>query len=315
MKSYKNQLITLFLLLVFCNAVPAVDFFEGDEAVIWKSGLNLYFKYTTQGKSKSGKNDHPVDMDKKDLINALKALKFTEKSFFSGETIRNVFSLSQMNLFAKQVAKGLKNAKSEQDIIFVMEGGSRKLFIATEKSFVAGRVFFKAGKLNIILGEYDRGRNDAFEKVYDPSGRAAVPYSFNHGLRSKNSKKFKGNVTGIPGVINKRFGSKLRQDWLVIDVETAAKEYLISLNKKENPSLVRNDKRLQVEAAKLARERRVMRAEMARMRKEMKGINLGGSASSKTSEERIVTLDALLAKNLITQEEYAIRRKKILDDI
>jgi len=319
-KIFKNQSITLNLILffallvLFSNAVFAISFFEDDEDVIWKTGLNLYFKYADQDETKYGKNDHPVELDAKTITNALKSLEFTEKSFLSRETIRTVFSVSQTNLLSKQVAKGLKNAKPGQDIIFVMEGGSRKLIILNEKNFVAGRVFYKEGKLNIILGEYDMARNDSLEMVIDPSGRGAVAYSFNHGQRSRDSKKFDGAVIAVPGVENKHFGKKLRKDWFMIDVEIASKAYLTALNERKNPSS-RDDKRLQVEAAKLARERREMRTEMARMRKQMKEINLGAGSSSKTPEERIVTLGQLREKELITQEEYDTRRKEILNDI
>jgi putative oligomerization/nucleic acid binding protein len=315
MKHYNNQLFTLIcsLLLVFCNSVFAVDFFEDGEDIIWKSGLNLYFKYVKQDSSKFGKNDHPVKLNAKDISLALKALEFSEKSFLSREIIRTIFSVSQGNLFSKQIANGLKNAKPGQDIIFVMEGGSSKLILLNEKNFVAGRVFYKEGRLNIILGEYDKPRNDAFESTYDPSGRAAVPYSFNHGQRSTNSKNFKGSVIGVPGVENKNFGKKLRNDWFIIDVETASKAYFSNLNEKKNPS-ANQDKRLQVEAAKLARERREMRAEMARMRKEMKELS-PEKATTKSPEERIVTLGQLRDKELITQEEYDARRKEILNDI
>ena len=278
-----------------------------------KSGLNMYFKYAQQDESKYGKNDHPVELDAKTVTNALKSLEFTEKGFLSREQIRTVFSVSQVNLLSKQLAKGLKKAKPNQDIIFVMEGGGSKLILLNEKNFVAGRVFYNKGKLNFILGEYDKARNDAFESAYDPSGRAAVPYSFNHGRRSSDSKKFKGSVIGVPGVENKHFGRKLRKDWFIIDVETASKAYLANLNQKKNPS-AREDKRLQVEAAKLARERREMRAEMARMRKEMKELSTE-TASTKSPEERIVTLGQLREKELITQEEYDARRKEILNDI
>ncbi len=92
------------------------------------------------------------------------------------------------------------------------------------------------------------------------------------------------------------------------------KAYLAEMEAIRNPT-TRNDRQLQIEAAKLARERREMRAEMARMRKEMKQINSGSGSSSKTPEERIATLDQLLTKELITQEEYDIRRAEILNDI
>lgn len=315
MKLRKNKLITLLfsLLLMFCDPVFAIGFFEDDENIIWKSGLNLYFKYVAQDSSKFGKNDHPVILDEKSINQALKSLEFIEKGFFLGETIRTVFQVSQVNLLSKQLAKGLKNAKSGQDIIFVMEGGSRKLILLNEKNFVAGRVFYKEGKLNIILGEYDKARNTEFERQYDPSGSAAVPYSFNYGQRSRGSRHFKGAMVGVAGVENKKFGKKLRQDWLIIDIEIASKSYLAKLEQRHNPSAKR-DASLEIEAAKLARERRQMRLEMARMRKDMQQANMR-SASKKTLEERINTLDELKKGALITQEEYDMKRKEILNDI
>ncbi len=314
MKLIKTQIFILFFTLFFSSITFAVSFFEDDEDDIWRSGLNRYFKYVKQDRSTAGKNDHPVKLDAIDISTALKALQFGEKSFLRGEEIRYVFSLPQITLLGKQLAKGLKNAKPGQDIIFVMEGGQSKLILMIEKTFIAGRVFYKDGKLNIILGEYDLARNAAFESVYDPSGREAIPYTFNHGKRSKESKKFDGRLEDAPGIENKKLGKKFRKDWFVIDVELASKAYLAQLKESKNPSSFRDDKRLQAEAAKLARERRLMRAEMARMRKEMKELS-SDPGSEKSPEERITTLEQLREKELITQEEYDTRRQDILNDI
>jgi len=200
MKLFKTQIFTLFFTLFFSSITFAVSFFEDDEDDIWRSGLNRYFKYVEQDRSTAGKNDHPVKLDAIDISTALKALQFGEKSFLRGEEIRYVFSIPQITLLGKQLAKGLKNAKPGQDIIFVMEGGQSKLILLTEKTFVAGRVFYKDGKLNIILGEYDFARNAAFESVYDPSGREAIPYTFNHGKRSRESKRFDGRLEAAAGI-------------------------------------------------------------------------------------------------------------------
>jgi len=313
-KLFKYQIFTLFFACFFSTTTFAVSFFGDDEDVIWKSGLNRYFKYAKQDRSSAGKNAHPVKLDEREIATALKALQFEEKSFFRGEEIKTVFSVSQMNLLGKQIAKGLKNAKPRQDIIFVMEGGQSKLIFLSEKTFVAGRVFFKDDKLNIILGEYNRARNYAFESAYDPSGRAAVPYTFNHGKRSKRSKNFSGTLLPAPGIENKKTGKLFRQDWFVIDVALASKAYLAQLKERKNPSSFKDDKRLQLEAAKLARERRQMRTEMARMRKEMKELS-SDPVSEKSPEERIATLEQLREKELITQEEYDTKRQDILNDI
>ena len=301
-------------MLLFCKAVYAIDLFEDDEDIIWRAGLNVYFKYADQDASTFGENDHPVDLPEKDINLALRSLTFTEKSLLSRERIRTVFSGLQENLLSKHLAQGLRNAKPGQDIVFVMEGGSRKLILLSERNFVAGRAFFKEGKLNIIIGDYDRSRNDAFESVYDPSGRAAVPYSFNYGRRSKGSNRIEGSVIAVPGVENKNFGKRLRKDWFVVDVATASQAFLANANRRSNPVTEQNQNIRIEAAAKLARERREMRAEMARMRKEMKALSTQ-APSSKAIEERIATLEQLRKKELITQEEYDSRRKEILDDI
>ena len=317
MKLFKNQTLPPFLALFFQCVVIFLLSFSGvafADDVIWKSGLYSIFKYTEQDTNKFGKNDHPVELDELEITNSMLTLEFTEKKLFAGETIKSVFTIRQAKLLGKQLAKGLKKAKPGQDIIFVMEGINSKLLVLTQKYFIAGRAFFKDGKFNMILGEYNLARNDELERVYDPGDNRAMSYNFNYGRRSKQSNKFKGTIVTVPGFENKKTAKKFRYDWFILDVELASQAYLAAREAIRNPTS-RSDKQLQIEAAKLARERRAMRAEMARMRKEMKEINSGGGSSSKTPEERITTLDQLLTKELITQEEYDVRRKQILNDI
>ncbi len=314
MKIQKIQVINLFFsyLLFLPVSAFALDLFGDEEEVIWRSGLNHYFKYVEQEKNKLGKNDHPVELDAKEISTALNALEFEEKTFFKGEVIKTVFSPAQMNLLGKQLAKGLKNAKPGQDIIFVVGGGQSKLILLTEKTFTTGRVFFKDDKLNIIIGEYNLVRNDALEKVYDPSGRGAVPYSFNYGYRSKEYGKFKGNLEQIPGVSNKKYNKKFRRDWIVIDLKLASEAYLALQNEKQNP-VTKRDKQLEIEAAKMAKERREMRLEMARIRKEMK--EQGGANNQLSVEDRLTRLEELKQQDLISESEYNEQRTKILEEL
>ncbi len=298
-------------MLLFPTAAFA-GFFGEDEDIIWKAGFNLYFKYADQDSDRFGKNDHPVSLEPADIRKALSTMEFTEKRFLSGEQIRSLFSVSQLDTLSKNLVIGLQKATPDQDIIFVMQGGRKKLILLDSKTFVAGRAFYQAGRLNIILGEYDRARNKAFESQYDPSGRGEVPYALNHGLRTRASRNFKGAVIGVEGVENKRLDGTPRSDWFVIDIERAA---AYSKTKGETQTVTQSDKYLQLEAAKLSRERREMRAELARMRKEMKALSADSAAAQETPEERITVLKELLRKELITQEEFAQRRQEILDEI
>jgi len=319
MKLITNQINILFLVWIYPCVVLSLLTFSStviakDDIVYWKSGLYSYFKYEKQDSNRFGQNDHPVKLKVDDIANSLKALEFTEKKVFTGETIKSVFTISQINLLGKQLANGLKNANPGQDIIFVLTGSNPKLLLLRQKYFITGRAFYKDGKLNLIIGDYLLLRNDELERVFDPGDNRAVSYGFNFGSRSRQSNKFKGTILTVPGFENKKTAKKFRHDWFMLDVELAAKAYLAEIEAIKNPTS-RNDRQLQIEAAKLSRERREMRAEMARMRKEMKNINSGTGSSSKTTEERITTLDQLLTKELITQEEYDARRKEILNDI
>ncbi len=314
---YKNQLVSMLfvVLLCFSNQSIAKSIFDDEEGIIWKSGLNQYIKYAEQDSSKFGNNDHPVDLDEKEISNALKALVYEEKSLLSfTEQTRTVFTSLQLKVLGKSISKGLKDAKPDQDIIFVLEKTENKLLGLKDKTFNAGRIFFKDGELNIIMGDYEYFRSEAFEKAYDPGGQSAVPYSFNFGKRTRKSKAFENTTFTATGIKVKQLEGERRPDWLVIDVKVASEAYIAGVNDKNNP-VTKADKQLEIEAAKLAKQRREMRIEMARMRKEVQDISSNQTPSAKSIEDRMATLNQLLEKKLISQEEYDNKRKEILSDI
>lgn len=315
MKTTKYNLISLLITFVifFSNTVSAVSWFGSDEEIIWEGAANNYFKYIEQDDSKLGKNDHPITLDEKELIDALTALEYSDISILGVETIVSVFSYSQIRILAEYLSKGLSEAKPDQDIIYAIGGSSKKALILTRKSYTTGRVFYKEGKLNIIIGEYDFMRSQAMEKELDPSGSGDVNYNFDHGTRTKKSNNFKHSIVGNTGVLQKNIKGKPRPDWIEIDIQLAAEAYIARKKERENPQL-QGSQALKVEAAKLARQRREMRAEMARLRQEVSKTQ-NSSSPAQTIEERIITLDNLLEKELITQEEYTLRRKEILNDI
>ncbi len=315
MKSIQNQLYTLFFisLVVISNTLFAASFFDEEEDIIWQGAPNNYFKYDDQDSTKYGKNEHPVELEEKEIIDALTGLEFTETSILNVETDVSVFSYSQVRLLAEYLSKGLLKAKSGQDIIFVVGGKRSKLIVLKTKTFLTGRAFYKDNKLNIIIGEYDFARNAAFETVLDPGDTGEIAYNFSFGSRTSRSKNFEENINRISGVSQKLIKKKPRQDWFEIDIKLAAESYIANKKVKENP-VTNQDRALKIEAAKLAKQRREMRAEMARIRKDMSKQD-NSSSTTRSIEERITTLDELLSKELISQEEYAVKRKEILNDI
>lgn len=300
--------LLFFITTLFIHpAIYALDLFQDDD-VIWQSGsMNIVSLRDIEG-SAEGNNQHPVELNKNDIIYALDSIRIWEgeKKDLTDE-LDPVFSKSETRKLGQHISKALRKAKPGQDILFAVQSAKPKIILLKQKFYTSGRAFYKDGMLNIIIGDYKRGVNDAFEKTLDPSGEARQTYRFNFGSRGSASSDFKEQILRTPGVENKK-----RKNWFVIDVKTAADAYLAAKEARENPQTPR-DKQYEIEAAKLAKERREMRLEMARLRKEMKEGN--SSSTGQTVEQRLGNLDKLHNKGLISDDEYANKRDEILKDL
>lgn len=315
MQKLQNQLVNAFLvgwlLLSAAGTAMAAPLLSSDD-VIWKSGPNQYFRYAAVDDSDYGQNDHPVTLDPKKIALAIQALKFRSDDFFAADDdLKPVFAVQQAQRLGQELAKGLRNAKPEQDIVFVLQKSVTKLIFLTDQAYVAGRAFYKEGQLNIIIGAYDVFTNDALEDLYDSSGQLS-PYTLGHGRRSKSSAKLASNLVNMDGVQNKVINNDVRQDWFVIDVDKAVAALGRQRNQAERGSDGEVSRQMRLEAARMQKEQRDLKLEMARMRKEMREGNGGGSQSV---EERLAALEKLYNQELISKEEYETKRQEILGDI
>ena len=77
----------------------------------------------------------------------------------------------------------------------------------------------------------------------------------------------------------------------------------------------KREAKVKSEAAKLTVERRQMREEMARLRKELEDMKSGGGAQVRDLESRLATLQELKEKNVISDAEFNSRRQAILEEI
>ncbi|WP_461517234.1 SHOCT domain-containing protein [Porticoccus sp.] len=306
MKFMKKLLVPL-LALACVQPVLALSFFdnlnigflgesEGVDRVVWEDGPNRYVKYDKQDSSTFGKNDHPVELDRQEIAIALSLLKVKAK----GDPVP-VFTREQIALLSKNLAEGFKSVAPGQDIIFAMEKSEAKLLgLKKNAYFVAGRAFYKEGKLNLILGDFDRARNIGYEAAYDPSNAGIVTYNFDHGKRTKQSAgsyAFNNVTWEIHGIQNMVLNGA-RRDWFLIDLHEATQGFA-------------------------TREEAAKQNEMIRKRREIEeilGQPIPGYATPvavpvRSAEDRLVSLNSLKEKGLISEEEYAIKRKQILDEL
>ena len=326
--------------------------------VIWQESTNEFVKLVDQGSSDDGQNDHPVTLEANEIKAALDSLKIQEMDHHATEeAFKPVFTDAQRDILSRYVAKGLRKAEPRQDIIFALERSvPRSPVLKPNRYFVAGRVFYKDNRLNIIIGDFDRPRLDGYELAYDPTSMGIVRYNFDYGSRSKASK-FENTITGVTGVENKPWKNTRRNDWLVIDLDVAAKAYdnLTELRKEEELAKKRQELREVLGSEEFDQHRKeiqrrseertqrsaethkhgeetqqpsddsVQRSTQTTQRGEeiqqpgkethqREDTSLPGKSTG-SLEERLTILKRLRNKDLITEQEYEMKRKQILDEL
>ncbi|MBI2992653.1 MAG: SHOCT domain-containing protein [Gammaproteobacteria bacterium] len=283
---------------------------------IWKSGLNLYVRLTEQDDAASGRpvpNQHPVNLDPAAIANSLIDIQVWDKHWFKKDEIEEVFSPEQARLLGQQLAIALRKASPGQDIVFAVSRTDTKFLGFRDLSYTAGRAFYSNDRLNIIIGDFMRPPDKFQERATSSAGVMEIKYYFRHGRRDDPSDFESAVMTG-DGVEVYNEGGKRRLDWLVIDVNRASAARLAEEKAGEEANAPVSDEALRQEAARFAQERREMRLEMARMRKEV-GSGQTGAESTAPIESRLKTLDELRQKKLISDEEYERKRQDILNDL
>ncbi len=314
-----SKTAVLYLFLLFYAGIVRADLlpnFGINDEDLWKSGANLYIRLTDQDQSKKDvtpPNQHPVQLNANQVTGALEGLEaWVGGGFFKKKQLRSLFSVQQARLLGQFISAGLAKARPDQDIVFVLARSEKKYLVLQNRGYTGGRVFYLDGKLNLIIGDYDN-EGDRFKEAVERShGVTDTKQYFKHGRRAK-AVGFKGTIVAMAGVEAHVDGKKTRRDWIEIDLEQAASVYLAQ-KAEQAPQETVTSAAMQAEAARMARERREMRLEMAKMRKEMQSSPVGDN-SGQTIEQRLMTLKELRDKELISPEEYQQKREEILGDI
>lgn len=289
------------------------NLFSKDEttATVWD--LNEQFVRLVRIEAGAPPNAHPVALDPIELEQALASLRlWVEGGVFRDEESVPVYPSKQAALIARYVTEALGRAAPDEDVTFNVRGYvDVMLSLGREREWTSGRVFYHDGKLNLLIGEYQK-RIDKAKKNVEGSFGVIDDFRdvhFQVGSR-KNKGKMPGRVVNTSGVEVYDDG-ELRPDWVRIDIAKAALAYRES----QTPVAIRKEEqKAKAEAAKLTLERRQMREEMARMRKELRDLQ-GGNGGKQQLEERLVRLQELLDKGLISDEDFRQRKQAILEEI
>ena len=144
------------------DLLPSFDFFKSKAQKgqdLW-SFQDQYVRIVPQRKidgAMPAPNDQPVQIDPLKLRQVLGAIDLWGKKgiFSDDQDTTPVFSASELDILARAIAEGLAQAKPDQDVTFWIVGMHEGTF-TKEQEGIAGRVFYKDGKLNLIFGDLHR---------------------------------------------------------------------------------------------------------------------------------------------------------------
>lgn len=301
------------MLVLCCSGLvllPAISFALGilnDQDVIWEAGRNAHIKYAEQDDASFGANDHPVNLQVEEISKALKSLRMRHAGNDNSNNDRpGIFTVQQIETLSQNLAAGLANARQDQDIIFSLERTVKRFFGTRKKRlYIAGRTFYKDDKLNIIIGDHDRAADEAFEAAYDPTRVGIVAYDFNYGRRTKSSGVLNHSSINAPGIKYKELNGKLRNDWLVIDLKLEPEAVDSGMNMREAEESPRmGDGLTELQGSEEGTATVPAHVPPAT-----------ATPTTQSFEERLTTLRTLRDKGLITDEEYEIKRRQILDEL
>lgn len=293
------------------------DMFKKEEvkATVWE--LNEQFVRLVKIEPGAPPNEHPVSLDPIEIEHALASLQlWVDGGVFRDEQSVPVYPPKQAALIARYVADALGKASPAEDVTFNVRGYVEvMLSMGREREWTSGRVFYVGGKLNLIIGDYQKRLDKAKKTVEGSFGVTDDFREVHFDVGSRDSKgSMPGRIVNTNGVEIYNEG-KVRTDWVRIDVAKAA----LAFRESQTPLAMRKEEqKAKAEAAKLTIERRQMREEMARMRKELRDLQGGattGGASVASVEERLVKLQELREKGLISEADFALRKKAILEEL
>ncbi|WDT85387.1 hypothetical protein [Alteromonas sp. 009811495] len=279
--SLRSARLILITLLAITTAHTA------DAQVIFQEDKNNFIRLVekpNETDSDMRANQHPFTLHERDITAILSGIQVVKNQ----NTSTPLFSNEQVSLLAAYLPEALITATAQQDVIFALSKEKRYLAgLKTQTYYVAGSIFVADNQLNILIGEFDKLANKAYEMAYDPTSQGLVKYDFDFGKRLQAKFSFNSPLSfSTPGIDLK---TKNRFDWVVAPTQLAfeapVEKEIFSLSNRENvPS--------------------------------KKDVSGPATLSKKNNiVDRFKRLNALKNLNLISETEYAEKRRQLLDEL
>jgi len=290
--------LSLLLLVAICFGTAGCSLFKsnvaqsGEDRTIWHS-REQNVKIVKQDSVKGGvvtPNDHPIMLDSGQIRNGLASLyvRLTEN-----EKSVPVFTNPELDVLCGKLSEGLSQAGPNEDVTFVVTGQRKAVYgLAKQRKVTSGRVFYREGKLNIIFGKMIDDIWENVDERYYPRtpGSRTQPVSHKWVLEEQPDAQFYAS------------GGMLRGDWLVLDLATMA----------AHEALGSKPAKAAVDESGTSRKENVF---LENKQEPAVATPTPSAKPAKTLEERLIILNDLKNKKLITEEEYKAKRANLLNEL
>lgn len=221
----------------------------------------------SSGKTATAANDHPVEIPLNRLESILTSINVR---LADGEKPGPLFTSAAVEVLAPHLQQGLRQAAPGDDVVFAVFGLHDALYgLAKSPRVTTGRIFYKSGKLNLIVGLVQKDVNEREDRRLSP---------FTPGSRQQVSTGEWTLLTDTPLV---------RKDWMSFGEEWQAPIVPAAVIEKKATA-----------AGQVAPVQPVKRQEEVRK-----------------PAERLIILNELKEKGLVTEDEYRAKRLEILNGI
>lgn len=174
----RNLLVTACALAGLCGNVHPVDSFAADSRMIWQS-RDQFVALERQDRGPDGPalpNDHPAELTPDRLTALLASIDL--RSADNDKPVP-LFTRAAVQVLAPHLRQGLRQAAPGEDVTFAVIGLHDALYgLAKSPKVTTGRVFYKGGRLNIIVGLAHQEVNDRDDRrlsPFTPGSRMKAP--------------------------------------------------------------------------------------------------------------------------------------------
>ncbi len=269
-----SMLIVMLSQLLVFSSIASAD----NDRTIWHSREEFVDIVAQDDGSSTPPNDHPASVTGDEVRNALSSMVLAPND---DHKQLPVFNEPEIDMLSQYIPEALSQAGPREDVTFAIVGHfSAFVDFLKVRQVTTGRVFYKDGKLNIIFGIIHRDLKENEDRRLHP---------LTPGSRTQPAD-LKDRIMAAAG--DGQPFEKPRGDWVVFSQK--------SMDTPPVAAAPANTERFHGDREQRAAGSRHQAAEPK-------------TEAPRSAEERLMQLNELKNKHLITDEEYRTKRMEILN--